>query len=523
MVLRRVLEWLDRRLGRRYLRVLLAAQLQLAHLVVLGGVLLLTLFVEVDGDQLWRLVLVSQGLVAVETTAVYLLLSRLLRPADPWLDGDRTPDSACRAWRAVAGLPSDFVRHRFGGVAVLFNIVPISAYVVVELHRSWWPDFGAVVVGAAVVLLYGTLLRFFAFEAITRPVLERISADVPADVALEEATVGLRTRLLLALPAMNIIGAVVASGLSNPDRSLAGLGLGVAVAILVAFTVSLELTLLLAASVVTPLQALQRGTDRVAAGDLDVRVPVLGSDEAGRLSASFNTMVAGLRERERLHAALGAYVNPGVADRVLAEGTQLSGEEVEVSMLFVDIRGFTAFAEQASAREVVSVLNAFFARVVPVVTAHGGHANKFVGDGLLAVFGAPERREDHADRAVAAALELVVLVRAEYGEALRVGVGVNSGPVVAGTVGGGGRVDFTVIGDAVNTAARVEEVTRATGDDVLVTEATCAALTRDHGGFARRPGVRLRGKRATVTLFAPLRALGPQGAELPTLALREPS
>src|ERR671930_697900 len=161
----------------------------------------------------------------------------------------------------------------------------------------------------------------------------------------------------------------------------------------------------------------------------------------------------------------------------------LEGEEAEVTVLFVDIREFTAFAERAGAAEVVRELNAFYEHVVPVLVRHGGHANKFIGDGLLGVFGAPERLPDHADRGVAAALEIAAVVRHAYRGRLRIGIGVNSGPVVAGTIGGGGRVEFTVIGDAVNTAARVEEVTRVTGDDVLVTEATRCLLTRDFGRF----------------------------------------
>lgn len=130
----------------------------------------------------------------------------------------------------------------------------------------------------------------------------------------------------------------------------------------------------------------------------------------------------------------------------------------------------------------VDRLNGFFELVVPVLVRHGGHANKFVGDGLLGVFGAPDRRPDHADRAVAAAIEIARLVRDRYRGDLRVGIGVNSGPVVAGTIGGGGRVEFTVIGDAVNTAARVEGATRETDDEVLVTEATRDLLTRPFPG-----------------------------------------
>jgi class 3 adenylate cyclase len=235
---------------------------------------------------------------------------------------------------------------------------------------------------------------------------------------------------------------------------------------------------------------------------------VVGSDETGRLAVSFNRMVAGLEERERLREAFSAFVDPRVADRVMGEGARLEGEEGEVTVLFLDIRGFTAFAERSSAREVVGELNRFYELVVPVLACHGGHANKFVGDGLLAVFGAPERLGDHADRGVAAALEIAGVVRDAYGDSLRIGIGVNSGPVVSGTVGGGGRLEFTVIGDTVNTAARVEEVTRATGDDVLVTESTRALLEDDHGGFLERGSVPLKGKSERVRLYAPVVAAG---------------
>jgi adenylate cyclase len=186
----------------------------------------------------------------------------------------------------------------------------------------------------------------------------------------------------------------------------------------------------------------------------------------------------------------------------------LEGEELEVTVLFVDIREFTAFAERASAAEVVTELNAFYELVVPVLVRHGGHANKFVGDGLLAVFGAPDVLPDHADRGVAAALEMAEVVRRTYRGRLRIGIGVNSGPVVAGTIGGGGRVEFTVIGDTVNTAARVEALTRETDDAVLVTDATCSLLARDHGGFAERGEVALRGRSEPVKVHAALAAVG---------------
>src|SRR5439155_1758648 len=168
-----------------------------------------------------------------------------------------------------------------------------------------------------------------------------------------------------------------------------------------ATTISLELTVLFAKSIVRPITDLQRATEAVREGRYDVAVPVTTGDELGELAVSFNQMVEGLAERERLREAFGTYLDKSVAEYILSEGFTEEGEEVEVSILFCDVRDFTSFAAQADAKEVVMRLNALFAVVVPIVNRHGGHVDKFVGDGLLAMFVAPDPFADHADRAVA--------------------------------------------------------------------------------------------------------------------------
>ena len=267
----------------------------------------------------------------------------------------------------------------------------------------------------------------------------------------------------------------------------------------VGLIVGFAVTRFAARSVAGPLASLRIAQEDIRAGDFNARVPVEDGSEVGMLQAGFNHMASGLVERERLRHAFGAFVDPELTERVLREGTDLAGEDVEVSLLFTDVRGFTAYAETADAREVVMRLNQLYGEVVPIVLRHGGHANKFIGDGLLAVFGAPDRLPDHARRAVAAGREIVEAVRRSDG--LRVGVGVNSGTVVAGTIGGGGRVDFTVIGDAVNTAARVESATRDTGDDLLITDATRTLLS-DDGTWIERPALPLKGKSQPVRIYA---------------------
>jgi adenylate cyclase len=496
-----VLRWAYQRLGRRYPRTILFLQFQGSFVVVLGGVGLLRVYQDMTVTQLWTIACVALGLVAAENALALTLVFRLVTPAVEWLRGRRDGPTTIAAWRALTGLPRDLFGYRRPW-AVFVSLVPISAFVVVFLHLPWY-SLAPLIAGAAVVLLYAATLRFFAMELTMRPVLGDISRALPDGADLGRPPISLRWKLLAGLPAINIITGVVVAGLSTTGQaSLSDLGLDVVVAVVVAFTLSLELTLLLSRSVVQPIHDLRHATERVIAGDLSARVNVASNDETGALAVSFNQMVAGLEEREKLREAFGTYVDPDLADRILAEGTTIAGDEVEVTVLFLDIRDFTAWAERSSAREVVGTLNDFYEHVVPVLARHGGHANKFIGDGLLGVFGAPDRRPDHAERALDAALDIAALVRAEYGDRLRIGIGVNSGTVLAGTIGGGGRLEFTVIGDAVNVASRVEAATRETGDDVLVTDATRALIEDAPCEFDERAGVVLKGKSEPVRLWA---------------------
>ncbi|MDP9483697.1 MAG: adenylate/guanylate cyclase domain-containing protein, partial [Chloroflexota bacterium] len=251
------------------------------------------------------------------------------------------------------------------------------------------------------------------------------------------------------------------------------------------------------------IQDLQEGTRRVAAGDLSARVPVMGSDETGGLAASFNGMVAGLEERERLREAFGTYLDEEVARHLISEDYDPDGHEVEVSLVFCDVQDFTGHSVNASASEIVSRLNALFEVIVPIVGRHRGHVDQFAGDGLLAVWGAPERQADHADRAVQCAVEIAWTVNSRRPGGFQIGIGVNSGRVVAGAIGGAGRLSFSVIGDAVNVCSRVEAKTRETGDPVLITDATRLLLSETME-VEPRGKLQIRGYSEPIELYAPL-------------------
>jgi adenylate cyclase len=251
-----------------------------------------------------------------------------------------------------------------------------------------------------------------------------------------------------------------------------------------------------------PIRDLAAGAERVAAGDYGQRLPVLQDDDLGALAASFNRMQAGLAERQRLHAAFGTYVDPVLAARLLEQGDDIfTGERRDVTVMFVDVRDFTPFAEANTAEDTVALLNALFEIVVPAVVDAGGHVNKFLGDGALAVFGAPNDLSDHADAAVATAVSIQRRVAERFGGAIGIGIGINTGKVIAGTIGAAGKLEFTLIGDTVNVAARVEQLTKTIGDPVLLTQQCVDALQARPEVLIDKGFHALKGKSATTRVF----------------------
>ena len=482
---------LYRRTGARYFDANAVAAASNGIVVAGWGLVTLLLYVDLDGADLAVFAACSVAGYLLEGAVAGLHLRRAAAPVTRWLEGDRAAGAAERAWGVAAGLPAGLLRRP--ELYVLGVAGPVAAAVALDA-----PELLAV---TYLFYLCSVVLRFIALELGMRPVLEELGPHLETGSPPGFAWVTLHRRLVVTVPMVTWGAAMIVGGLlTENERDFTTIGTAALVAAAVTAAVSTWLSLVLADSISAPVVDLRDATRRLGGGDLGTRVAVVSTDEMGELAASFNAMAVGLGEREQLRAAFGAFVDPAVAERVLAEGVDLAGEEVEVSVLIADVRGFTAFAEQATAHELVGHLNELYDAIVPIVLRHGGHVNKFIGDGLLAVFGAPERHPDHAARAVAAALEIAAHAG---GGRLRVGIGVNTGRVVVGTIGGGGRRDFTVIGDPVNTASRVEAATRVTGDDVLITEATLRALDGDAAGFEERPAVPLKGKTAAVRLYAP--------------------
>jgi class 3 adenylate cyclase len=489
------------RLGAGYFWLFVVFEVVSASVICIATIGLFSLYEPMSKDTFWRVLVVSDLAVVVALAHSFYRSKQLIAPLYSWIREDKPQAGTAEAWRAAVAYPRSFV-ERNGLVPFFLVAVPVAVYLTLEFGLPWY-SAGIIFGGTLVAIAYAAILHFFAAEAFLRPILLDIAERLPA-FSSPPAAVPLRWKLLGALPLINVITGVVVSGLSQDARaSIEDLGFDVIVALLVAFTISLELTVLVTRSVTGPVDDLLDATKRVQRGELDTRVPLTSGDELGALAASFNEMMDGLSEREALREAFGAYVDPEVAERVLEEGELLEGRDAEVTAMFVDVREFTPFADRSSARETVAFLNDFFELVVPIVLEHDGHANKFLGDGLLAVFGAPQRLRNHADHALRAACEVARRVDERFGGEVRIGIGLNSGPVVVGSVGGGGRLEFAVIGDPVNVAARVEAATRDTGDTILLTEATRCLLEELDVELEPRGEIPLKGKRQPTRIYAP--------------------
>jgi adenylate cyclase len=268
---------------------------------------------------------------------------------------------------------------------------------------------------------------------------------------------------------------------------------------------------LVARAIVGPLQVLQEAMGRVEKNELDTRIVVTTNDELGYLSERFNAMTDGLRQGERLRELFGLYVSSEVAQAALETGAGLGGTLVDCSVMFSDIRDFTTLSEQLPPRRLVELINRYMTAMVSVIVRHGGVVTRFGGDSILAVFGSPlNPMSDHADRAVRTALgmrqALAAFNQAETAArrpTLEAGIGIASGPVIAGNVGGKERIEYTVMGEAVNLAARLEDKTKDTGFPILVSDETYQALKEAPDRGARPlTDVQIKGKRDTVTVYA---------------------
>jgi adenylate cyclase len=351
----------------------------------------------------------------------------------------------------------------------------------------------------------GIFIAALSSAGITYLVIGRMNSPV-AQLALAAAPpreapmfgVGWRLALIWVLTSGTpIVGLVLVLTAPRSKTNIVAVGVGVAI---VAILVGGYSTVLSARSIGKPLRGMVDALHRVGEGDLDVTVQIEDAGEIGLLQTGFNEMVAGLRERERIQDLFGRLVGTAVAAEAISGGVTLSGEQRDVVALFVDITGSTKLTREVDPVQFVQMLNRFFTVVIEEVERNGGLVNKFEGDAALCVFGAPAELDDPATAALRAARAIRDRV-AEMGE-LEVGIGVARGPVIAGQIGTASRLEYTVIGDAVNEAARLTDLAKRVDGHLLASEkAVEQASEEEREHWVLGKSLRLRGREAPTRTY----------------------
>lgn len=252
-------------------------------------------------------------------------------------------------------------------------------------------------------------------------------------------------------------------------------------------------------------EGLLQSMDRVDAGDLGAKAPVVSDDEFGRLTERFNRMLDGLNERDRLRRTFERFVPETIAGALIADEGAIAPQEREATVLFTDIERFTQIAASLAPREVMGMLNAYFGKIADIIHRHHGVITQFQGDAVLASFNLPVSDPRHARSALEAALEIErEVAQATFGGdiRLRTRIGVSTGLVVGGTVGGGERLGYTVHGDTVNLAARLEALNKDLGTTILVSART-AELLGESIALRDRGMVEVRGFGMPLQVFEP--------------------
>ena len=471
------------------------------ELTLFGGPLgvLIAVYYALWGDltrSTSRLAAVRDNLLLYTVYSVVLFafgriyLRRRLGKVTLWLDEGRPPDEA--ETRAIVTFPARFARD-IAGVFVVMAGVTSSGNL---RFGGFTAEVVRVFTGLTLVGLMFAALAYLIAERALRPLFERMDLDV------RQARVGVRSRVLLGwalgsgIPLLFIL-AIPLQGTGSdrlpitvPMIFMACTGLITGVVAMIAVT----------RSIADPLREVRTALARVQKGDLDASVPVDDPGEIGLLQHGFNQMVEGLRERRLIEDLFGRHVGEEVARRALQTGADFAGELRVVAVMFIDIVGSTTLSETGGPREVVALLNEFFGEVVGAVRRSGGWVNKFEGDAALCVFGAPMSQDDAATAALEAAL---ALRDALHPLPLDAGIGVSVGEVVAGNVGAEDRYEYTVIGPAVNEAARLSDYAKDVPERLVVDARVVRAARVDGAAWRDAGEIAVKGVTRPLAIVVP--------------------
>ena len=477
------------------------------------------------------------------------LLSKHLQPIDRFfksmpdrVDAQLAKEALIRAINLplYSGMRVLFLQG--GTFMVAVSIAILLANISRGLGIELW-QWAVCMVGSVMVASGHAILEYFATLSVLRPVvthIQKYSGSLSKEERQRIVSIGMHRKLVLVSTFIVVIPLLILSStlLLKVMHHMQLLGvqdisatmwpiMGWAVFVIVIISaISFLMSNQLSRDVIISTGRLLSAMDRVEHGHLDIRLGIHSSDEFANINAGFDRMVTGLMERERLRDAFGRYVAHELVEEIEQRGITMGGKTIEGSVLFADIRDFTALSETMAAHDIVELLNHYFSAIEPVIESEGGWINKFGGDSLLAVFGVPVLQEDHIERAVRASLKMRSAL-AEFNDRqktngrhhLDIGIGIHSGEMVAGNVGSPQRMEYTVIGDVVNMASRIEELNKRWSTDILISDAVMEAVG-DRYEVKPMPKVKVHGKSQPIQVYA---LNGSAGAEAVPAAPDSPS
>ena len=279
----------------------------------------------------------------------------------------------------------------------------------------------------------------------------------------------------------------------------------------IVFTLNLLLTIVISRFYSKPLLRLKDCAQNIANGNYDIRTGITTGDELGVLSDTFNDMAVSLQEKELMYDTFGKVVTPEIRNWLLQGNTNLGGETVCATVLFCDIRGFTTLSEQINPKQVVSLLNKYFSGMEQCIVKHNGIINKYIGDAIMAIFGVPLANENQALDAYKCCLdmrkkltELNKELEAENLPSIKFGIGLHTGNVLAGNIGSNSRMEYTVIGDTVNVASRIESLCKEYDCDLLLSETTVEKINNSGEAFPQLKSIgetQIRGRKTAISIY----------------------
>lgn len=478
------------------------------------GAYYITLSVTFSSGVLSFFLTLLVGMVGLSVVACYLVHRRITRRLHQWLQGPGEEVDR-EAWRQALNYP---IR-----MALAVGLAAVVVCTAVATVTGVYADDVAlglhIAVGGLLAALLDAVFAWLYTDYRMGAVLRALAARDPLLPVSGHGVLflGLAAKMALVIVGVSVVGAVVVGTLAYRGAEAAvasGDISGLAIQLLLVTTVGLGVTLsgclLVARRVTEPVEELTHMLAELIPERYDVRTLPHNADEAGQLMAAVNRMLEGLEEREFIKDAFSRYVTRQVSDTVLQGGLNLGGELVEVTVLMADIRDFTPMTESLPPKRLVKLLNRYFTAMVEVCVEHGGMIDKFIGDAIMVVFGAPVRlpAEVSALRAARAAVgmreRLITLnesLAAEDLPTLRIGIGVHSGETIAGNIGAPQRLDYTVIGDTVNVCSRIETACKTLKQQILISEVT-RDLLGEHAVVSEPYDVHLRGKSQSTRVLA---------------------